>query len=188
MSRPSGKIGRDTSSFENTCSSVTFCRPAAIASSVLPVPALPTSVTQLDVVVEQQVEREVLLLVARLDPPHALAQLLDRDRLAAVLSQRVSADLPASSLSVQELVRVQRRRVDDDRALRVERVDRAGRHEQLAVARVQLLDRDLLGLVSRPVCRPSASPRTRMLTSLVTRIVGVVGSASRTSSAISRMR
>ena len=29
------------------CSSMTFCRPAAIASSVLPVPALPTSVTSL---------------------------------------------------------------------------------------------------------------------------------------------
>ncbi len=65
-----------------------------MARSVLPVPALPDDGDQPDLVVEQQVEREGLLLVARPDPPDALLGHLDeRDeglpRRAVLADRRV---------------------------------------------------------------------------------------------------
>src|SRR3954466_11355105 len=109
MSRPSGKIGRDTSSLENTCSSVTFCRPAAIASSVLPVPALPTSVTSLTSSFSRRSSAKCCSLLRGLIPPHAVAQLLDGHGLAAVLvppRERRLRTRAALVLERQVLVRV----------------------------------------------------------------------------------
>src|SRR5690606_4639168 len=78
---------------------------------------------QLDVVAEQEVEAEVLLAVARLDAPHALAQLLDRHGLAEALVPARERRLAALVLEREELVRVQARRVDGHVALREELVD-----------------------------------------------------------------
>ena len=86
----------------------------------------------------------MLLAVARLDPPRALAQLAHRHDLADVLVPSRERRLAGLVLERQVLVRVQARRVDDDAVRGVECVDRARRHEQLAVARVELVDRDPL--------------------------------------------
>ena len=71
MSRPSGMIGRETSIFWWLL--VESFRPAAIAISVLPVPAAPISETSLHAVVEQQLQRHRLVQVPRQMPntgPH----------------------------------------------------------------------------------------------------------------------
>ena len=85
-------------------------RPAASVSSVLPVPAGAEDRHEVDVRVEQQVQREVLLAVARGDAPHGVA-------LAAVVLRHFerrdfAVDLAHDRLEavvlgvVQELVRV----------------------------------------------------------------------------------
>ena len=48
-------------------------RPAASASSVLPLPAGPEQRDEIDLRIHQQIEREILLAVARGDAPDAVA-------------------------------------------------------------------------------------------------------------------
>ena len=79
MSRPSGMTGRLTSRRVNAPSSTVRLRPAASASSVLPVPALPTSVTSRMVSSSRRSSAKALLLVARPDAHHAFARRAERD-------------------------------------------------------------------------------------------------------------
>ena len=57
--------------------------PAAIASRVLPVPALPISVTSFTRSSSKASKREVLLAIAWFDAPHAFAGISNRDELFA---------------------------------------------------------------------------------------------------------
>ena len=127
MSRPSGKIGRDDQQLREHLLLGDLLQPRRDREQRLAGAGLADERDQLDVVVEQQIEREVLLLVARLDAPHALAQLLDRHGLADGLVPAGERALAAFVLERQELVGVEAGRVDDDRAVGVELVDRARR-------------------------------------------------------------
>jgi hypothetical protein len=108
-----------------------------MASSVLPVPALPT------------IERVVLLLVARPDAEDAVAQLLERGERVAGHAHVAEGRVVRVALGPEEQVLVRVVRVvlvlgERERALLEEQVDVGARHLELAGAAVELLDVDAL--------------------------------------------
>src|SRR5450432_113832 len=103
---------------------------------------------ELDVVGQEEVERAVLLLVARADAPDALLDLAQRHELLRVAVEAAERAVRRVLLVAQQdvLVGLEGGLGEVERVLRVEGVDVGGRDGQLRHARVQLVHVDALGL------------------------------------------
>lgn len=187
MSRPIGMTGRETSMRVNVPSDH-LAEAGGEREQGLARAGLADEGDEADAVVQQQIEGERLLAVLGADAHHALARDAEREHL-----------LLGTVVAAERGVGVRLAVAQHDRGVRLEVVGLGGEgpwhgeRVDLALLDLEIDDPALEGLrIDLAVLvgladMPSASARMRRLVSIVTKMVGRLGSASRTSSAVLRI-